>query len=397
MDNTGQWQVSEKDYRKLSRSFGYYKFICLGLCLVFILGGLVVFQDDITVENFRYLIKYMDVSQSDISDRQGHINFDSAESTGSVAGIYRDDLVLLNKNNFEVFDLSGEKVYNDTFTMAEPSLNISQRYVFCYDLGGKNARLYNSFSLLWDQSYEYPIFCGDVNDAGYFTVATSEKNYHSAVYVYNSACQRVFKWLSADKYVSDVALARNNSDKLCVAALRAENGDFISDLLLFSLKDSESSITVSFPGEMPLKVYSTENCAALLTDCALHFVSYDGQELSKLEYYSENLSMYGFFDESAVVVLDNNEVGVAQQLLVCDKDKGKYAEFAVDKQIIDISKLGEKVYVLCMDCIQVYDTSSGKTESFAVDGEYTSFTVTGERSCVLVNSFGADMVILESK
>ncbi|MBE6591263.1 MAG: hypothetical protein E7646_04415 [Ruminococcaceae bacterium] len=397
MDNSGQWQVSEKEYRNLSRGFGYYKFICLGLCLVFILGGLAVFKDDITVENFRYLIKYIDIGSGDLAGKQGHISFDSAESSGSTAGIYRNDLVLLNKNNFEVFDFSGGKVYNDTFSMSEPSLNVSSRYVFCYDLGGKTARLYNSFSLVWQQSYEYPIFCGDVNDMGNYAVATSEKNYHSAVYVYNSASQQIFKWLSADKYVSDVALADNNSDKLCVAALRAENGDFITDLLFFSVNDKESSALVSFPGEMPLKTYATEDCAMLMTDVALHFVSYDGTELASVKYSSESLGMYGFFRDGAVLVLDDNSVGGARQVLFCNKEKGKAAEFSVDKQIVDVSKFEDCVYLLCTDAILVLDTSSGEIESYTVEGEYTQLFVTGEGSCVLVNSFGADLTVLDKQ
>jgi len=55
------------------------------------------------------------------------------------------------------------------------------------------------------------------------------------------------------------------------------------------------------------------------------------------------------------------------------------------------------VYLLCTDAILVLDTSSGEIESYTVEGEYTQLFVTGEGSCVLVNSFGADLTVLDKQ
>ena len=229
---------AEKKLRRLSRSFRFYKYAAIVLFLIFTLGGLFVFKDDITAENIRYLIKYLDFNNIDTTSGESSVTFDSVQGSNK-ASLYKNDLVLSNPNGVDVFDLYSGRIFSDTFVMNRPSLSVSRRSFLVTDLGGKEARLYNSFSCLWKKSFDYPIFCSDASDSGKFVIATSEKNYHSAVYVYDSAYSTVFKWLSADKYVGDVALSDSDDPSVSIAALRADNGDLVCELILFDSGSGE--------------------------------------------------------------------------------------------------------------------------------------------------------------
>ena len=61
--NRLEWQEDTAS-EKISKRFRLYKYISLTVLVVFLLGGLVLFEKDITVENLRYLIKYLDLSSS---------------------------------------------------------------------------------------------------------------------------------------------------------------------------------------------------------------------------------------------------------------------------------------------------------------------------------------------
>ncbi len=397
MDTNDRLLTGEKEYRKLSKTFRFYKLAALALCLIFLVGGLMVFKDDITVESLRYLVRYLDLGSASLDSTEALIAFDAGEASGSRAGLYKNDLVLANQNNFEVFDFHGGKIYNDTYSMARPSMSISSSHVLVYDLGGKQLRLYNSFSLLTQEIFDYPIFCADADNNGRYAVATSEKNYHCAVYVYNQSHSRVFRWLSADKYVSDIALSDDFSRRLAVAAFRAQDGDVVSELLVFNTDDPEAFQTFSFPGEMPLKTFVGGERVRLLTDRALHTVDTETGDITTVSFDAEKLSMYGFFDDYSVVVLNDNTVGIHQEALICSQSGEKIQSILLDEQIHDIGQFKENVCFLLADSVLRADLAEKTTVYYPLKEEYTQLCMAGDQTVVLISPSHAKLTVLTTE
>lgn len=386
----------EKTFRRLSSAFRFYKYITVILLLLFFVGGLFIFRDDITAENFRYLVKYLDLHDTELSSARSRIDFDSGESASVKAALYKNDLVVVGSDSIGIFDFFSGRIFSDTFVMTSPAVDVSDKYILVYDLGGKELRLYNSFSRQWRTAFDYPLFCADASDSGRVAVATSEKNYHSAVLVFNSAHDQIFKWLSADKYVSDVSLSDDSSDRLAVAALRASSGDFLAELLVFSTASKEPIVSGSYAGEMPLKTWVCSDRARLLTDRALRALRTDGTVQSVVFPSDKQLLMYSFFDSFSAVVLGDNTVGVHQQILVF-RDSGEYSFFGFDKQIVSLCADSDRLFVLFSDSIVCLDTVSGKAEEFELNAEFSAFGVAGKDTVYLVNASGAELMPLESK
>ena len=57
-----------------------YKFITISFLVAFLLLGLVIFENDITVENLRYLIKYLDFSSSGTYNEETVIHYNADPS-----------------------------------------------------------------------------------------------------------------------------------------------------------------------------------------------------------------------------------------------------------------------------------------------------------------------------
>ena len=383
----------EKSFRRLSLVFRFYKYIAVILLLIFFVGGLFVFRDDITAENFRYLVKYLDLHNTDLAFASSRIAFDSGESASVKASLYKNDLVVVGSDSIGVFDFFSGRIFSDTFVMTSPAVDVSGKYILVYDLGGKELRLYNSFSRQWRAAFDYPIFCADASDSGRIAVATSEKNYHSAVLVYDSAHDQIFKWLSADKYVSDVSLSDDSSDRLAVAALRASGGDFLAELLVFSTSSKEPILTGSYPGEMPLKTWVCSDRARIITDRAIRAVRPDGSVQSLLFPTDKQLLMFSFFDDFSAVVLGDNTVGVHQQVMIF-RDGGESRTFSFDRQIVSLCADGDKLLLLFSDSILRLDVAAGVSEEFPLSGEFSSFGVAGKDTVYLVNASGAELMPL---
>lgn len=395
MEDNEQLLRSEKSYRSLARSFRYYKFAALALCLMFIVGGLIVFRDEITVENFRYLIRYLDTGSSSLDSTEAVLEFDAGEASGSKAQIYKNDLVLINRNNFEIFDFHHGKIFNDTFSMTNPSLSVSDVHTLVYDMGGKRIRLYNSFSLLKEAVYDYPIICADTGNGGRYGVATSEKNYHCAVYVYNSAHDRVFRWLSADKYLYDLALD-DSSDRLSIATVKAEGGDFVAELHVFSSGDQSYEKHYSFPSQMPLKTHIAGKYAHLLTDRALHSVDLETGELLSVSFDYEKLSMFYFSDTHWMLVLSDNTVGIREQILI-GSAKGELLRTEVlEESIVSLGHFGDCMYLLTEGKVLRLRAGSSERWEYPVEPGYQQMCVTGEQAAVLIGNSSAKLTMLKT-
>ena len=396
MDDSQQFLNSEKDYKTLSRSFHYYKLVALALFLMFVVGGLIVFRNELTLENFRYLVRYLDTGSGSLSSTEARLEFDAGETSGGKAAIFKNDLILVNRNNYEVFDFHQGKIYDDTFSMTQPALSVSSVHTLVYDMGGKRMRLYNSFSLLKEYQFDYPIFCADSDSSGRYAVATSEKNYHCAVYVYNASHNRIFRWLSADKYVYDVALG-DGTDRLAIATLKAEQGDIVAELHVFSSRDGEYASHYSFSGEMPLKAHTDGRYARLLTDRALHTVDLESGETVTVRFDRERLSMYHFGKDYWTVILNDNTVGVRQELLIGSRQGELLRTEVVTQTIADADHYGEYLYYLTDKAVLRIHAPTGERLEYPVDDLYSQLCIPGEESAVLIASSYAKLTVLQPK
>jgi hypothetical protein len=264
-----------------------------------------------------------------------------------------------------------------------------------YDMGGKRLHLYNTFSRLKEYIYEYPIFCADAADGGRYAVATSEKNYHCAVYVYNAAHDRIFRWLSADKYLYDLALA-DGSDLLSIATLKAEGGDFVAELHVFSSSDQSFSQHYSFPGEMVLKTHIGGNYAHLLTDRALHSVDLQSGEVVTVSFDYEKLSMFHFGEEYWTIVLSENTVGIREEVLIGNAKGELLRTEVLGESVIDMDHFGDFVYFLTDRMVLRMDASTGERREYPVNEIYTQLCVAGEESAVFLGNSSAKLTVLKT-
>jgi len=168
---------SEKKVKK----FRLFKFLSILVLVLFLLGGFLLFENEITIENLRYMVKYLDFSSSGAFSEESVIYYNA--DNGNDFQVFRGDLALINPNGVTLFDRRGSAVMTDSFNMSKPTSVCGDKYLAIYDLGGHNVRVYNSFSLLFEESFRYPVQAVSVNSDGAFCVVTSEKNYRSAVFV----------------------------------------------------------------------------------------------------------------------------------------------------------------------------------------------------------------------
>ena len=366
-----------------ARSFRTAKFVILIVLFALLLTGLVAFRDEITLENVRYLIKYLNFG-SESTGEVSPIVYD-ADSSNRFE-VYRGDLAVVNPSGLTLYEQSGKVALTDSFRMSNPTISVGDKYLLVYDLGGYNLRVYNSFSLLFEKNFNI-IRCADINNNGFFSVATSEKGYHSAVITYNSDFKEISRSLFSDKFTADLSLS--DGGNLTVATLRTtDSGTLTSDFVTVRTGTDDESRTVTREDEMPLLVGNAGNRTAfVLTDRTLYAVS--GDKVNGERDLSEKQVEKCVFGDGVCAVTENELlVGVNLSLTIYDETLTPLLTRRFSTPVQDLAAEGKKVFVLTRDMLYILE--AGKDErTVELDGEYTDVLPLSGETVLLCSDYRA--------
>ncbi len=382
-------EVTDSRSEKKVKSFRFYKFLAITILVVFLLGGFILFENDITVENLRYLIKYLDFSSSGAFSEESVIYYNA--DSGNDFQVFRGDLVLANAGGVTLFDRRGSAVMTDSYNMANPTCVCGEKYLAIYDLGGHEVRIYNSFSLLYEKSFDYTVQAVSINSDGAFCVVTSEKNYRSAVFVFDKEFEETYRWLSADKFAVKAYLS--DRGELTITSVHAENGDLVSDLVELKVGDKKAGPTFSMKDELPLDHFSDRKGTVLITDQNLRFIR-AGKEEKNISFPEDSLKKFSLGEKLSVVLQDELSVGVNYRLRVFDRKGEEVSSEKFSVSIRALEVLDDRVYVLTHTDLYVMEAGE-KTKIYPLNGDFLDLGVFSRDCVVLCSDTEAKIRILD--
>ncbi len=360
-----QTPTVEQYYRDRAKRLSRVRYLCLLLCAIFLLYGFAVHGEELTAENFRYMLKFLDITEKDDEVEANTVRFDYA--AGNIGGMFRGDVAVLNTDGLALYGWDAEQLFSASFRLESPRMTVTSQSIFVYDLGRPDVRLFNSYEEYAHITTEYPVYALSANDSGNFAVATSEKNYRSVIYVYNSYAQRIYTRRLSDLYVDQLALAPDGKSFLALGHY-ARGGDLISVLQRYSLNDEEPLFTASFTGELPLRTdYLSDSRFAVLTDGALR--CYDvGSENPAGTVLLEDASLRGCSFSGGRALLTFSDAGLSggTVLRVYGADADVQGEYRFEGAVTDKRMLGDSLCVLAVGKVSVLPLSGGDPTEYTV-------------------------------
>lgn len=376
---------SEKKVKK----FRFFKFISISLLILFLLGGLILFENDITIENLRYMVKYLDFSSAGAFSEESTIYY-NADSENDFY-VFRGDLALINPSGVTLFDRRGSVVMTDSYSMSRPAAVCGEKYLAVYDVGGHHVRVYNSFSLLFEKSFDYPVQAVSINSDGAFCVATSQKNYRSAVFVFNANFDQQYQWLSAEKLATGVYLS--DSNELTISAVKADEGEIVSELIELRIGQKKPLSTFRVKGEVPLMHCSEDHESVFLTDRSLNFIE-NGKAIASHQFPEGSILKTAIGSQRVAVLRDELSVGVNYMLSIFDQEGKLLRSHKFSESIRDLQVYDDSVYVLTHTELFVF--GSGKSlKRIELDGDFSKLGVFSEDCVILCGESQAHIHLLD--
>lgn len=360
-----QTPTVEQYYETRARRLSHVRYTCLLLSVLFIVYGFAVHGEELTADNFRYMLKFIDLTEEDDETEANTVRFDYA--SGNMGALFRGDVAVLNGDGLSLYGWDAERLFSVSFRMESPRLAVTPQSIFAYDLGGYELRLFNSYSQFARLVMDYPIYGFSASESGTFAVISSEKNYRTAVYVYDSNARQVYERMLSDTYIDQIALSPDGSEFLALGHY-AKGGDLITVLQRYSLSDEEPIFTASYSGELPLRVgYLSDERFAVLTGSALRCYEADVSDpIGTLSVEDADLQGCSFSEGHILLTFSDSGLSGGTVLRVYGDDVKQLGTYRYEGAVTDKMVLDGSLCVLTMNEVTVTPLSGGEPTVYPV-------------------------------
>lgn len=373
-NNSKQTPTVEAHYMKLARRASLLRYTVLVLIVLFAVYSFSFHSSEITVDNFEYMMKFLNVGEDTEARENTVIAFDGSKGNRGI--IYKGDLAVLNENGLTVTGWDGDVILRETFSFDHPKMIENGINVFCYDLGGRELRIFNSYSQLQRTSYDYPIRWLSAAASGEYAIVSSAKGYRSAVYVYDKEFRLIFSRLFGDKYVDFVAVSPNGQEFI-TAAHYSKNGNLITQLSKFSTTSADALFTQEFIGEIPLGIYYTSEGCCLLTTDKMRYLNNENEIVSETAFGERKLLSGKVFGSRTLVNYALEGLSGGTETVVYRADGSIEFQKRFATSLSDTLICENTLYTLSPGTLTVFDMESGEEQSFSIPTSYSSLVPDG--------------------
>jgi len=354
----------EEYYLRLARRTSVAKFILIMIIATFTVFSFSNYRNELTIENFRYTLKFIDFGAKTVVESASVVYFDNDISNKGT--LLRGDLCVLNTSGLSIHDFSGTKLLQADFKFDHPKMVANSRSLLVCDLGGNSLKAFNSYSNIYNETFDYPIYGLSSNKNGEFIIISSAQNYRSAFFVYDREFRVIYNYYFGDKYI-DYASISEDGKQVLVLLHYSQDGKLISLLAKFDIDSEEPSFQTEFIGEMPLGVnFMTDGKYSVLTSNSLRFYSSDNNIKNEIFFKEKSLLGYEFNNEYVIICYNNIGLSSGTELDIFDKEGNTVIERNFSNAVLDKKISNDTLYVLMNESITIVDLT-GEKEDITVD------------------------------
>lgn len=341
---SGETPTAESHYIRLARASAFLRYLCMVLVVVFSVYSFSFHSDEITIDNFRYMLKFINLGEEAETPEGSVLTFDSDSTNRGL--IFKGDLCVINESGVTVTGWDGDTLVKESFGYDHPKTVENGTNLFCFDLGGSELRIFTSYSQVSLQSFSYPIYAVAASKSGSYAVVSSEKGYRSAVFVYDQHFREIYHYYFGKLYTDFVDISPSGNEIITLSHYSAD-GNLVSSLSRYSTTDSSAEpYTAEFAGEIPLGVYYTDYGYALLTGSALRMFSSDGTQLGEVSFAGKELLSAHIYGKYSAITYGTEGLSGGNEVFVCGSDGSEITTERFSGTLSDIMIYGETMWTI---------------------------------------------------
>lgn len=361
-------ELPENDYYlRIAGRYRLVKYLVICLSLVLLFGMMGVYSEDITVENLRYLLRYLDSDGSGNAQNYATIEYDSSGDLHFLR--YKEDLVVLRAGQTSIYGMDGRTILSVSNGFYSPILIGGEKYFLAYDPGQTSFSytVYNAFSALHTQKLETPIYDAAISDEGMYAIVTEAIGYRGVVELYDRDFELTSK-VYKDKSIWDIALS-SSADRLLILTAFEENGEWNTEVHLLNPRSSETILQFTLHGLLAYACHFTSDGGfCLMTEQDMRFYrESDGEQNGKVADFDARVPIGWCFGDSYQAVTFNRTILGQDKIIRVCRDGEVVGDYELDGQITQTVFLDHTLYVLTETRVVCINCENGAQSDFAIE------------------------------
>lgn len=160
---------------------------------------------------------------------------------------YGSGIVVLTNTETIYLDSSSKVIDRQSHNYKTPAMKVYAGKVLLFDRQSSAFRIEKDSGVLMDSTAEASIITGTIGKRGRYAIAHRADYATSALTVYNSVNEVIFKWNCEKEHIVDVALS-DNGKRVAAIVLGAQNGEIYSKLFVFDIRYKDPVKVQQFDG-----------------------------------------------------------------------------------------------------------------------------------------------------
>lgn len=348
-----------KYYEGVASAFRYAKFIAIFIAVLFFVVMLSFFKDDISVENFQYVLKYISTDESSLITTN-KIHYPTSDSKALT--LYKGDFVSSGANGIALYDTNGSMVLEIDETFSNPVFSTG-KYGLCYDLSGNKYVIFNTFAALHSDTTDYPIAEAVMSDSGDFAILTKSREYKTVIEIYDADYQLIGK-VNKNSYTFDIDI---KNGYIAYATVNSADSRYLTNIYSLKLKTDDEVCVSTLYDEFPLDIKYSENGMIVVTDKSIRFYDSDFSQVAAYMFAAQTPAGLYLSDEYALLYFSKNMIGSENEVKIYDSNGVLMYSEMLSGKINSLDILDNYAIVHTNNSIYRIDITGNATETVRIN------------------------------
>lgn len=272
--------------------------------------------------------------------------------------------VLITENGLSVYNRAGNRVIESHSTADDIVAVNAGRYLLTYKLGGCDIKIRSGDTVIFSNTFEYPIYSADIAENGAFAVATGAQGAQAQVMVYDSNYSRQFWWVSAERVIYSLSL-NLEAESVAVGGIQLDEGTLDSVIEVFGLSDGSQKTLVTLNNEMLLGLRLLDDGGVnTVTTEGIYAFSSSGRLRNEYSYEGEGIAAFDILRDGRIAAaIGNYSANHELRIAKFDKNGALLGEAGIDRDVMSIYLYDENVLAFVGERVIRFDANMKKAAS----------------------------------
>lgn len=343
----------ESALTKQIRRLTLIRWILIVTLVLYIAVAVVINSEYLTVDRIRRVNS--DVSWA-LREKSSEFRLDP-EDTLDVK-LFQDGCAVLTRNGISVYGSFGNLYHTHAVRYSSPRMIVSGRYILCFDRGGNDWCLTDTFTVLCSGTEAEPLISASLSDDGYFALATEKFEYKGCVTVYTLKGTALARW-NSDTYLTETFFTSRN--QLTAVSLLSENEKISTVFSVLDFRKGEIVASATADGAVPYGLAKKSDGTVEMLSSSGSWI-FDGTSVTAVRSYPD--ASPGIFYQGAsdtMICYPAAESGSFVEVFGAD---GKVLFTFRKENVLSLCCYRDLYFILAADGLTVTDASGAVREQY---------------------------------